>query len=1117
MPTPLGVRLDQPATLVAPDRLDLQAARLARLGEVLIAPRHDQIAAGLAELPTVHLAAPVFELADARLLTEAQARLLHVGLQQISDAGSHQLSTNLTVMRSGLITSSSAALRNVVAPASLIAGLQAATVPDWPQTESVLILDELDMTNKTMSIVVGAVSHMFIIVRRLTAASGARITYVPLAQDAVGAPGLHGLPDPADPSYDRTARIGEGANEPSADGGAGVPGGDGGTGPAGLDAPDLTIVALQIDAMPDIVLPGQRGGTGGPGGSGGAGGDGQRGRDCHSTWVDCRHGPGRGGAGGRGGNGGRGGHGGPGGQGGTVTITTQESCLQQVVTARRFILDLGGGMGGSPGQQGEPGPGGRGGQDGYAYGRCDSRPDRAGANGERGDKTGDLGVGTPGGPGDMGFSTITVEQWNRLLAKPWLVSIDPVSGFAGSSVIVKGVNLTPGLSGRWQLPVQPPVTLPTTFNHSGQVTVRIPDSTDGGRGSLVLTDGAVTTNEIPFSVRPQLISLAAADPQVYAGAEVRIRCSAVQPGATVTNRGSAVPTTVVARDQVSISLPPVIGLDPGEVMELILTNPDGLASDIMELTRLPQLDSGFRAKSAGFAFANFTKGQHIGLDTYTATFGTDEVAFETLLDPRVTGLFYAFYNWYLANHGHCTALSCLALENFHQHRPALFAQGPSSTDDPPPLPDELMERINRVQGRVISRDLVAYYAKQSEAGLSRVEATVRDIEATLTAPARLVDARVMCFIPVGGVWDIITDPQERKALSDSHCVVPARIQYADARRDLDGARLYIYDNNHPGDDTRYVSLARKDGSLHFTYEGYSFDAGYTLGTARLQEQLYDDVDVPFAEIEAGLLTAGFLVDLVLSPAAVSVRDTSGRILGCVDGKLHIDPALGWVRPGLENYLLIRADSDIEERTITGTADGTYSYASLHPGGRSVALTDVACSAGVSDVLHVAKDGSRVSLAAGTDKRVQLHVAAVIGGDVRSLSIEVDAVAKQELRLDLGSAVDAVALTGPAGRSVNVTARLARKGNVVETRTGTGALSAAGALSLPGHLWSDLSKLDALTGGSTSHRSYIVKPGDTLWSIAQATYGDGTRWRDIARLNLIDKPEQLRAGSVISLP
>jgi nucleoid-associated protein YgaU len=168
-------------------------------------------------------------------------------------------------------------------------------------------------------------------------------------------------------------------------------------------------------------------------------------------------------------------------------------------------------------------------------------------------------------------------------------------------------------------------------------------------------------------------------------------------------------------------------------------------------------------------------------------------------------------------------------------------------------------------------------------------------------------------------------------------------------------------------------------------------------------------------------------------------------------------------------------------------------------------------------LHVAKDGSRVSLAAGTDKRVQLHVAAVIGGDVRSLSIEVDAVAKQELRLDLGPAVDAVALTGPAGRIVNVTARLARKGNVVETRTGTGALSAAGALSLPGHLWSDLSKLDALTGGSTSHRSYIVKPGDTLWSIAQATYGDGARWRDIARLNLIDKPEQLRAGSVISLP
>lgn len=1071
MPLPLAIRLAQFAPPAPPDRLYLQAARRARLGNLLATPRHDQLAAGLGGLSAAQPAGPAVELADAHLLAEAKARMLQVGLHQIAEAGSHRLTTNLTVTRPGIITSSGAMLRNVLAPAPLITGLQLATVPDWPQTDSVLILDELDMTDKTMSIMVGAVSHLFIIVRRLVVSTGALITYLPLDQEAAGAPGLHGLPDPGNPSYDRTARPPGGYNgsDPSAGGGPGTAGGHGGIGPPGLDAPDLDIVALQIDAMPDIILPGQRGGPGGPGGSGGTGGTGQRGRDCHSIDYiiggDCRSGPGHGGRGGRGGDGGQGGQGGPGGQGATITITTQLSCIEPLVTARGFTADHGPGPGGPPGGQGDPGPGGQGGLDGYAAGYCHPVPERAGAAGDRGDKTGDLGRGPDGTPGGICFSLITEDQWNQLLSKPWLVSADPVCGFAGSTVTVKGVNLRPGMTGRWQLPAQPPVILPTTYNYSGQVTVRIPDTVDGGRGSLVLTDGAVRTNEIPFSVRPRLIALTHPNQQVYAGDTVEISCSAVQPGAFVTCRATAVATTVNARDDITISLPPVIGLDPGEVMELILANPDGLASDILEMTRLPQADSGFRAAVDGFAFQNFNQGQHVGLDTYAGTFGTDEVVLESLLDPRVTGLYYLFYNWFLTNNGHCTAMSCLSLQNFYQRGPALYAQGPVSLNDPPPISDQLMETINRVQGRVISRDLMTHYAGQSEAGLSRIETTVREIEATLSEPGRLADARVLCFVPVGGIWDIITDSRERAALSDSHCVVPTRIQYAGLSRDLDGARLYIYDNEYPNDDTRVVTLARTGGALHFSYGNRSFDTGYTLGTARLQEQLFDDVDVPFAEVEAGLLLVGPLVELVLSPATISVRDQSGRVLGRVGGKLHIDPAVGWVRPGLENYLLVRADSDAQERTITGTADGTYSYASLHPGGTSVALTRVPCTAGSVDIVHVARDGSRVSLTTSISKRVRLHVASVVGGEVRGLHIDAHATAGQELRLDLDPALDTAILTGQAGEAVSVTARLAQ----VRTHSGSGVIPAGGKLRLPAKLWNDLSKLDTLNSGSSSHR------------------------------------------------
>jgi hypothetical protein len=49
------------------------------------------------------------------------------------------------------------------------------------------------------------------------------------------------------------------------------------------------------------------------------------------------------------------------------------------------------------------------------------------------------------------------------------------------------------------------------------------------------------------------------------------------------------------------------------------------------------------------------------------------------------------------------------------------------------------------------------------------------------------------------------------------------------------------------------------------------------------------------------------------------------------------------------------------------------------------------------------------------------------------------------------------------------------------------------------------------------RRYTVKPGDTLWAIAQRTYGDGTKWTVIAAANGIRDPRALRVGQVLVLP
>jgi nucleoid-associated protein YgaU len=49
------------------------------------------------------------------------------------------------------------------------------------------------------------------------------------------------------------------------------------------------------------------------------------------------------------------------------------------------------------------------------------------------------------------------------------------------------------------------------------------------------------------------------------------------------------------------------------------------------------------------------------------------------------------------------------------------------------------------------------------------------------------------------------------------------------------------------------------------------------------------------------------------------------------------------------------------------------------------------------------------------------------------------------------------------------------------------------------------------------KTHTVRRGDTLSSIAAATYKDPTQWRPIAEENSLNNPRQLKAGQVLTIP
>ena len=880
-----------------------------------------------------------------------------------------------------------------------------------------------------------------------------------------GPPGSNASPNPGRPSYNPTAAQSAGD---ASDGGDGGHGGHGGQGPVGLKAPHLTIVALEIDAMPDIILPGQQGGRGGRGGRGANGGNGQRGRSSATRLGICRRSVGYGGAGGNGGNGGLGGRGGHGGDGAKVTIATQAEQLQALVTEKPFTLDNSGGSGGDPGVQGQPGDGGRGGTAGERNSRmCRGHTERRGHPGQRGRSLGDRARGNAGSPGDIEFTNITEDDWNKKLEKPWITAIEPSNGFAEDRVTVKGLHF---VSNSRVLFDGSPVA--TSFNFDRQMAFTVPLNARGGEHSVqVETPGSEASNEVPFTVKPRLDEAqigGSPTTQVAQGDELTLVGRSFDPDATVLLNDEPIEIKSVSVAEIKLRILEEIGEDPGGDDRLVIQNPDGNQSNELILKRLPSLDSGFRPSVHGYPFHNFKVGDATW-GAFRQTFGTAHIARQAIQRPIRTGAFYNFYRWFLRSNGLCSGMSATSLQTFHQSMDEIFKDyiptidiSKSDRPDPPDIPEDLWREITIVQGRVLSRELVTHYAAQGREGIIRVEKTLRDIEADFKSGMGESGARVLCYIPSGSVWDIFADEAAREAFMESHCVTPTRIVYGDENHSLDGARLFVYENNRPGEETCFIEFFMKDGDLHFKApysEGgaitYSSANSFTLGTATLQEQLLDSVSLP--------ISSGFALDLILSPARILVEDDDGRTLGYKEGKMHSDPELGIVCPWLENYILVReTENKSLRRTVLGHGNGTYTYTTLQPDGRSLTIQDAACSASTHDEVQVSNNLDDVEIKVSETKSIELH----FGEDeddaediVRHVCVRCELQQDERTMIHLNEGMDGIEIVTPErDLAVDLEVRRIRGDTVLSERTLRTTVPHDKSVGLRHGLWQDLDRV-----------------------------------------------------------
>ncbi|PYP88877.1 MAG: hypothetical protein DMG65_14615 [Candidatus Angelobacter sp. Gp1-AA117] len=886
--------------------------------------------------------------------------------------------------------------------ASLLDRIHAAAPVQWPMISApaprflfvktipidsaVIIAHTLDLT-QTRLLVDPAVTKLYIIAEEVICGPNASITW---AQPGGSTPPRLDNPDLNGRGWSGVQTKPDSRN--GLDGASARSGESGIDGARGRNAPSIEMWVKTMTAIPNVDLDGENGrkaGTGQRGGAGGSGGDGHGGEKWWFFGWHCWSGAGDGGDGGDGGNGGPGGRGGNGGNGADITIGTLQGTLASTVTSKSFKMKNQGGQTGDGGDGGQGGLGGRGGRSGNGEVCTNARNGHNGAQGQPG-RAGNK-AQLAGADGQISFFEFSEDAWNQLLTRPWLSQLTPTDAFPGDTLTLRGSAFT--TNDRVILDGTP---FTPTVNLDQSISITIPLTIDGGAKSItVRRQDGTESNRLTVNIKPQLDAFTVV---LSPGVSISLTGHAFENGASVLIDGTAAPATVAGKTNLSFNMPGTGGSgSAGGTVTVQVRNPDGFVSNSRSATKPLILEIPFAWGVNNYTFPNFTQGAP-SWGTFEDTFGTAEVWHE-LLDPIfghpiLTAAFFGFYTYFLKGKGHgglatgfCTSLASTVADNLWSGR----------TDTHLLTEDGMRTKLTAIHGKLLSRESLLHFHDQGREGISRIEKTAREIEATFLRGCDRQNAPILFFIPSGEIWD----SGYFDKLSDSHCVMPWRFVYpkghpgpklsADGTTtidDLDGVQLFVWDCNHPSSQNCRLEFSKKNGQLVFKYfpdsgsPEFTSDDGITLGEWTNGDYNLADHDLPFSG-PLGLTT--FVIDFLLSPADLQVTNETGARTGSFGNQILSEIPGSHPCYLMKNMYMLPVGSALT-RKITGNGTGTYTYTSVMPDHGSLVLENVATVPGHEDHLAVSADGTQVRFTPAADKTFNLTICRNVNGQARALAI-----------------------------------------------------------------------------------------------------------------------------------